>query len=281
MFATDDTIVAIATPPCRGAVGIVRLSGPDAARIASATIDRSGQLEPRHATLARIAATTNPPARDEFGHAIDRVLVTRFPAPHSYTGEDVVEISGHGSPVLLDQIVACAMRHGARLAQPGEFTLRAFLAGRLGLVQAEAVADLAESITPDQARQAFDQLEGTLTRAIGDIDRALFDLVARLEASVDFPDEGYHFVTPGEAADHIAAIAGQVDTLLAQAKHGRLMREGGHAAIIGRANTGKSSIFNYLCGLTTRICGSRRVAARSASSPTRAGRGSTRAGHVS
>lgn len=251
MFATDETIVAIATPPGRGAVGIVRLSGPDAARIASAMIDRPGPLQARHATLARFApagATADAPPRNEIGRAIDRVLVTHFPAPHSYTGQDIVEISGHGSPVLLDHIVACAMRHGARLAQSGEFTLRAFLGGRLDLVQAEAVADLVESITPEQARQAFDQLEGTLTRAIGDIERGLFDLVARLEASVDFPDEGYHFVAPGEAAEKVGALIRQIDALLAHAKQGRLIREGGHAAIVGRANTGKSSLFNYLSG---------------------------------
>src|SRR5205807_5381752 len=126
--------------------------------------------------------------------AIDQVIATFFPGPRSYTGEDVVELSAHGSPVILRAIVSSAIDCGARLAEPGEFTLRAFLNGRLDLPRAEAVADLIEAVTPLQARAAFDQLEGTLTRTIGEIDRALFDLIARLEASVDFPDEGYHFL---------------------------------------------------------------------------------------
>src|SRR5207302_10928435 len=127
-------------------------------------------------------------------NAIDQAVVTYFPGPASYTGDDVVEISAHGSPVVLRAIVAAAMSRGARLAEPGEFTLRAFLNGRIDLPQAEAVADLVDAVTPLQARAAFDQLEGTLTGTIGEIDRALFDLIARLEASIDFPDEGYHFL---------------------------------------------------------------------------------------
>ena len=120
---------------------------------------------------------------------LDRVLATRFPAPASYTGEDVVEISGHGSPLLLRLIVEAVVAAGARLAEPGEFTLRAFVNGRLDLVQAEAVVDLVNAVTPLQARVAFDQLEGTVTGAIGEIEAELFDLAARLEASIDFPDE--------------------------------------------------------------------------------------------
>ena len=130
-------------------------------------------------------------------------VVTVFPAPNSYTGEDVAEVSVHGSPVLLQAAVAEAMRLGARLAEPGEFTFRAFLNGRIDLVQAEAVRDLIEAVTPLQARAAFDQLEGTLTAEIREIDAALFDLCARLEASLDFPDEGYHFVEERSAASEI------------------------------------------------------------------------------
>ena len=131
---------------------------------------------------------------------IDQAIVTFFPAPASYTGDDVVEISAHGSPVVLQQIVSAAIDAGARLAAPGEFTLRAFLNGRVDLMQAEAVADLINAATPLQARAAFDQLEGTLTCAIRAIDATLFDLIARLEASVDFPEEGYHFVDPDAIA---------------------------------------------------------------------------------
>ncbi len=242
MFATDDTIVAIATPPGRGAIGVVRLSGADAPRVAAAILDRARPLEARRASLARVMRGSRET------RAIDRVIVTWFPAPASYTGEDVVEIGAHGSPVLLGEIVEAAVAAGARRARPGEFTLRAFLNGRVDLVQAEAVADLVDAVTPAQARQAFDQLEGTLTRAIGTIADALLDLTARLEASVDFPDESYHFMEPHEAADAIAGLARQADSLLEQANAGRLIREGAHGVILGRTNAGKSSIFNYLLG---------------------------------
>src|SRR6185436_8192688 len=179
MFRTDDTIVAIATPPGRGGIGVVRVSGPASAAIAAALTGRDEPLEARRATLTRVSAG---------GPAIDRAVLTFFPSPHSYTGEDVLEISAHGSPVLLRAIVAAAMASGARLAEPGEFTLRAYLGGRIDLVQAEAVHDLVEAATPLQARVAFDQLEGTLTAHIREIDKALFDLSVRLEASLDFPD---------------------------------------------------------------------------------------------
>src|SRR5215510_6270114 len=161
MFSTEDTIVAIATPPGRGGIGVVRVSGPDALTVARA-LTSTDRLEPRHATLTIVRAPD--------GTSIDQAVVTRFPAPHSYTGDDVVELSAHGSPVVLQAIVAAAIEAGARLAEPGEFTLRAFLNGRIDLMQAEAVRDLIDAATPMQARVAFDQLDGTLTRAIGEID---------------------------------------------------------------------------------------------------------------
>jgi tRNA modification GTPase len=195
-------------------------------------------------------------------HETDEVVATYFPAPHSYTGEHVVEISAHGNPVVLQAIVASAIAAGARLAEPGEFTLRAFLNGKRDLIQAEAVADLIAAATPLQARVAFDQLEGTLTERIAEIDGQLFDLIARLEASLDFPDEGYHFIEPADAARRIACVLARLDDLLAGGRAGRLIREGATVVILGRTNVGKSSIFNVLAGadraIVTPIAGTTR-----------------------
>ena len=252
MFSVTDTIVAIATPPGRGGIGIVRLSGPDAKAIARRVIDREGPLEPRHATFVKVRLHETPVVSGFSAAvrptAIDHAVVTWFPAPHSYTGDEVVEVSAHGSPVVLRAIVAVATASGARLAEPGEFTLRAFLNGRIDLMQAEAVADLIDAATPLQARTAFDQLDGTLTRAIGDIDAALFDLIGRLEASVDFPEEGYHFVDPAAVGGALDGVLARTAALLAEARRGRMIREGLVVAIVGAPNVGKSSLFNALAG---------------------------------
>jgi tRNA modification GTPase len=239
MFSPSDTIVAIATPAGRGGIGVIRISGPSAHEVARVLAPDRPPLQPRHATLMDLG-------RDRT--AFDRAVVTFFPAPHSYTGEDVVEISAHGSPVVLQSIVDSAMRSGARLAEPGEFTFRAYLHGRMDLVQAEAVRDLVDAVTPLQARAAFDQLEGTLTARIREIDAALFELSARLEASLDFPEEGYHFIEPGSAEEDILAVAGRIEVLLGDARRGRLVREGAQVVILGRPNSGKSSLFNQLAG---------------------------------
>ena len=241
MFSTTDTIVAIATPPGRGGIGVVRLSGPDAHAVAQSLVTHNAPLQPRHATFTKIV------------DAIDQVVATYFPAPASYTGEHVVELSAHGSPVVLRAIVNAAIARGARLAEPGEFTLRAFLNGRIDLMQAEAVNDLIEAATPLQARAAFDQLDGTLTRAIAVIDATLFDLIARLEASVDFPEEGYHFIEPGALAHAIDELLERSSTLLGDARRGRLIREGLQIAIVGEPNVGKSSLFNALAGASRAI----------------------------
>jgi tRNA modification GTPase len=244
MFSTSDTIVAVATPPGRGGLGVVRLSGPDAQTIARRLTARAAPFRPRHATFTSISFEQAP---------LDHVVATFFPGPNSYTGDDVMELSAHGSLLILRAIVAAAVNAGARLAEPGEFTLRAFLNGRLDLVQAEAVADLVDAVTPLQARVAFDQLQGTLTCAIGAISDGLFDLIARLEASIDFPEEGYHFLEPGDLKTALDALLGRTSLLLADGRRGRLVREGFQVAIVGKPNVGKSSLFNALAGASRSI----------------------------
>jgi tRNA modification GTPase len=247
VFSTDDTIVAVATPPGRAGLGVVRVAGPHAVSIA-AVLAPGPALAARLATVRRLAAPLEDGASVARGAAIDQVVLTWFAAPASYSGDDVVEISAHGSPVLLDRIVRSAMAAGARLAAPGEFTLRAFLNGKLDLVQAEAVADLVDAVTPAQARLAFDQLDGTLSHALAAIGEALFDVRVRLEASLDFPDEGYHFVEPGAVARECETVRARVTALLETARRGRLLREGCRVALAGAPNVGKSLLFNALLG---------------------------------
>jgi tRNA modification GTPase len=241
VFATDDTIVAIATPPGRAGLGVVRLSGPDARAIAE-RLAPGAPLRPRRVHVRRLDTSAGG------DRTRDQVVVTLFAAPASYTGEDVAEISAHGSPVLLEAIVRAAMAAGARLARPGEFTFRAYVNGKIDLPQAEAVADLIDAVTPAQARLAFDQLDGTLSRTVADIERRLFDLRVRLEASLDFPDEGYHFVEPGAVAAECEALLLHVRAIVHDARQGRLLREGCRVAIVGEPNVGKSALFNALLG---------------------------------
>jgi tRNA modification GTPase len=242
MFSSDDTIAAIATPAGRGGIGIVRLSGPDALEIATRILARREKLAPRHATLTKVRLD-----RSASGVG-DQVIATWFPAPQSYTGEHVVELSAHGSPVVLRAILDSLVGEGARLARPGEFTFRAYLNSRLDLIQAEAVADLVDAVTPLQARVAFAQLEGMLSDQVRRLDAELLDLIAKLEASLDFPDEGFHFIEPHEVGGRIEAVLACLEVVLQHSEHGRVVREGAKVAIVGRANVGKSSLFNALLG---------------------------------
>lgn len=243
MFSPDDTIVAIATPAGRGSLGVVRISGVDAPDVAGRILIRTAPLQPRHATFTRVRGCGSDAQRP-----VDEVIATWFPAPHSYTGEHVVELSTHGSPVILQQVLKSAIGAGARLARPGEFTFRAFVNGKIDLVQAEAVADLVDAVTPLQAHVAFDQLEGTLTAKIRALDARLLDLVARLEASLDFPDEGYHFIEPDAISVGITSVIDELDGLLTASTRGRIIRDGATVVIAGRPNVGKSSLYNALLG---------------------------------
>jgi tRNA modification GTPase len=239
MFSTADTIVAIATPPGRAALGVIRLSGPESQRIACALLGRHDALVPRHATIGRVQIG---------GRTIDQAIATFFPAPRSYTADDLVELTLHGSPVVLESVLGAAVADGARLARPGEFTFRAYVNGRIDLTEAEAVADLIEAQTTLQAQAAFDQLDGSLGRLIRDLDARVFDLAATLEASLDFPEEGYHFGDSGQVAGELNEIASAIGRVLAGSARGRILREGAAVVVSGRPNTGKSSLFNSLLG---------------------------------
>ena len=239
----SDTICAIATPPGVGGIGIVRVSGPAAKAVAEAMLGRLPR--PRLATFCNFAG--------DDGETLDSGLALFFPAPHSFTGEDVLELQGHGGPVILNLVLQRVLGLGARMARAGEFSERAFLNDRMDLVQAEAVSDLIESGTEAAARAAQRSLEGEFSAVIHQLQAALTELRVFVESAIDFPDEEIDFLAESDVTQRLQNIEKQLSELLVNARQGRLLRDGIVVAISGKPNAGKSSLLNALAGADVAI----------------------------
>ena len=238
-----DTIVAAATPPGRGGVGIVRVSGPGTLELATTLL---GELPaPRRATFARFLDAQQDP--------IDAGLALFFPAPHSYTGEHVLELHGHGGPLVMETLVGRALELGARRAQPGEFTQRAFLNDKLDLAQAEAVADMIDAGSRAAVRAAMRSLQGEFSAMVRALTEAVIELRTYVEAAIDFPEEEVDFLADRELAERFETVRDHFESVMTSARQGRLLREGMVVVIAGRPNAGKSSLLNRLAGYDAAI----------------------------
>nr|WP_324257289.1 tRNA uridine-5-carboxymethylaminomethyl(34) synthesis GTPase MnmE [Cellvibrio fontiphilus] len=242
MIATD-TIAAIATATGRGGVGIVRISGPKAKLIAEQLL--AIPLQPRHAHFCDFKSRS--------GQVLDQGIALYFPGPHSFTGEDVLELQGHGGPVILDLLLREITQLGIRLARPGEFSERAFLNDKLDLAQAEAIADLIDATTEQAARNALHSLQGAFSKRIHELVEALIHLRIYVEASIDFPEEEIDFLSDGKVARDLESIIQRLEQVFKEARQGALVRDGMRVVIAGRPNAGKSSLLNALSGRESAI----------------------------